>query len=74
MYFIELLVNIFNKRHKPKNIENFNPLNDKLYDEDYETCEHVFMPIDSTGEILACRNCGMVVKRKDLKNKNFFMK
>lgn len=74
MYFIELFVNALKKRKKNIKTENFNPLDDKFYDEDYETCEHVFMPIDSTGEVLACRNCGLVVNRKDLKNKNFFMK
>ena len=35
-------------------------------------CEHVFMPIDSSGETLACINCGLVVQRKDLKKKNIF--
>ena len=39
-----------------------------------EACEHVFMPIDSTGEVLSCRNCGLVVKRTDLKDINFFRK
>ena len=33
-----------------------------------ERCKHVFMPIDSTGEILACRNCGAVVHKDKLKN------
>jgi hypothetical protein len=28
-------------------------------------CNHNFMPIDSTGEILACTKCGFVIKKKD---------
>lgn len=72
MYIIELIVKALKKKNKE--ICSFDPLNTPTEDEEYENCEHLFMPIDSTGEILACRNCGLVVKRKDLKNKNFFMK
>ena len=44
---------------------------DKL--EDVVTCKHNFMPIDSTGKILACSKCGYVVTEKRLKkNHNFF--
>ena len=50
----------------------YNPLNEDTSQE--ENCEHVFMPIDSTGEVLSCRNCGLVVKREDLKDINFFRK
>lgn len=71
MYIIELIVKALKK--KKKEIYSFDPLN-MPEEEEYENCEHLFMPIDSTGEVLACRNCGLLVKRKDLKNKNFFMK
>ena len=37
-----------------------------------EDCEHVFLPVDSTGEILACSNCGLVVNKKDMKDINIF--
>ncbi len=75
MYFIELIVNAFikNKNKKQMSAENYDPMREET-DTDYEGCEHIFMPVDSTGEVLACRNCGLVVKRKDLKNKNFFMR
>ncbi|MBO7673291.1 hypothetical protein J6S88_07800 [bacterium] len=36
-------------------------------DEESERCNHVFMPIDSTGEILACKNCGVLIKKENLK-------
>lgn len=29
------------------------------------TCEHNFMPVDSTGLILACTKCGFVIKSQD---------
>ena len=69
MYFIELLVKKFLKREKQ---EGYNPLADTNSDSEYENCEHIFMPIDSTGEILACTLCGLVVHRKDFKKKTVF--
>lgn len=73
MYFIEILVNFFKKK-KQKN--NFNPLDTNNSDSgelpDSENCEHIFMPIDSSGETLACSKCGLVVNKKDLKKKNIF--
>ncbi len=69
MYFIELLVKKLRKKKKDEN--SFNPLEQENF-EDEEHCEHIFMPIDSSGEVLSCRNCGLVVNRKDLKDINFF--
>lgn len=30
-------------------------------------CEHNFMPVDSTGLVLACTKCGFVVKKRERK-------
>ena len=68
MYFIELLVKKLCKKQSVE--EEYNPLEEER--QDYEKCEHIFMPIDSTGEVLACRNCGFVVKKDELKDINFF--
>lgn len=68
MYFIELIIK---KLTQKKEIPEKNPLTEKT-EQNYETCEHIFMPIDSTGETLSCTNCGMVIKRSEIKNKNFF--
>lgn len=71
MYFIEFIVNKFLKKKKQE--DTFNPLDEKSSEEeDYDNCEHIFMPIDSTGEILSCSKCGLVVKRQDLKKQNIF--
>ena len=40
--------------------------------ENSDNCEHIFLPIDSTGEVLACSKCGLVVNKKDLKDVNIF--
>ena len=70
MYILELVVKLFKKKKVEKQPE-FDPLaSDNI--EISEECEHIFMPVDSTGEILACSKCGLVVNRKDLKAKNIF--
>lgn len=72
MYFLEVLVKkLMNKKEQT---DNYNPLSDQDNPDDDENCEHIFMPIDSSGEILSCRNCGLVVNRRKLKDINFFRK
>ena len=66
MYFLELIIKKLIKKEKK---QDYNMLTEENFSE-YESCEHVFMPIDSTNEILSCTNCGMLVKRSELKNKN----
>ena len=58
---------------------SINPLEGIPIEEDFEdgdddslNCEHIFMPIDSTGEILACSKCGEIIKKEELKPVNFF--
>lgn len=31
--------------------------------EEKEKCDHLFVPIDSTGRILACSKCGALLKK-----------
>lgn len=70
MYLFELITRyIKGKKYKRKS--NFDPFAEDNI-EDYEACEHIFLPVDSTGEILACSKCGLVVNKKDLKDKNIF--
>lgn len=68
MYFIEFIIKKIKKyREKPE----WNPLQ-KEKSPDFEACEHIFMPVDSTGEILSCTSCGLLIKRNELKTNNFF--
>ena len=53
-------------------VDDYNPIGDYKGDSQEECREHIFMPIDGTGEILACRNCGLVVNKNKLKDINFF--
>lgn len=66
MYIIELFIKWINKNKRgnganPDGVfhESFKPDEDEALH-----CNHNFMPVDSTGEILACTKCGFVVKKK----------
>ena len=60
MYILEIFIKWLNKRQskeiKPQK-PDFKEVDDAL------TCEHNFMPVDSTGTVLACTKCGFVVKK-----------
>lgn len=62
MYILEVFIKWLNKRQtkeiKPKK-PDFKEVDEAL------NCEHNFMPVDSTGMVLACTKCGFVVKHKD---------
>ena len=70
MYFIELLVKKFIK--KKTSDEEYNPMQQDNITEDSEHCEHIFMPIDSTGETFACSRCGLVINKSEYEKRNFF--
>lgn len=73
MYIIEELIKIFYKLTKNNNYSVDYSERQDVELEDVITCNHNFMPIDSTGEIFACSKCGYVISKKRLnKNKNFF--
>ncbi len=71
MFIIEYIIKKFTK--KPQS--SYNPT--ATEEKDYEDCEHVYMPVDSTGETLSCTKCGTLCKKSDLKDElkgmNFFM-
>lgn len=70
MYLFELITKYITGK-KYKRVQNFDPFaQDDI--ENFEECDHVFLPVDSTGEILACSKCGLVVKREELKDVNIF--
>lgn len=73
MYIIELLFNALKKRKK-KFLQEFEPIvaNTDGLIEDSQDCNHLFMPLDSTNEMFACKHCGIVVQKEKLKNKNIF--
>lgn len=60
MYILELLIKKFREREERKRVITKKQSDDSF---DYEKCEHVFMPIDSTGKIFACSKCGEILKK-----------
>lgn len=67
MYIIELFIKWLNKnkrgtRANPEN--NYAAKNMPKEVDEALNCKHNFMPVDSTGDVLACTKCGFVVKRK----------
>jgi len=79
MYILELLVKFFQKDKVENLIEKYekeraiDPLNEKFEtEEESETCDHIFMPIDSTKETFACSKCGLVISRETYEKRNFF--
>ena len=61
MYILEVLIKWLNKRQTKEIIPEkptFEDVDEAL------TCDHNFMPVDSTGSTLACTKCGFVVKEK----------
>lgn len=60
MYIFEFFIKWLNKR-ATKKVKAEKP--DFKEEDEALTCEHNFMPIDSTGEVLACTKCGFVVKK-----------
>ena len=69
MYIIEKIIKLYMKYTQK---EYFPPIQEAQDDEleDIVTCRHNFMPIDSTGKILACSKCGYLITRKRLKKKS----
>lgn len=71
MYIIEV-INKLLKKHKERSAAQ-QIKSDEV--ELYEKCEHLFVPLDSTQQTLACSKCGLVVKKNTLlKKRNFFNK
>ena len=68
MYIVELFIKWLNKnkRGDGANPNNIYAAKDIAKSEEDEalTCNHNFMPVDSTGTVLACTKCGFVVKER----------
>ena len=58
MYIIELFIKLKNELKNRKNKKITTQQNE------VEKCDHLFVPIDSTGRILACSKCGEIYKLK----------
>ena len=76
MYIIELFIKWLNKNKRGTGANPGNNLKEGVnlnidgeivangIDDEALACEHSFMPVDSTGLVLACTKCGFVIKHK----------
>ena len=76
MYIIELFIKWLNKNKRGTGANPENHLKEGVhtnsegeitpnaFEDDALTCEHNFMPVDSTGMVLACTKCGFVIKHR----------
>ena len=70
MYIVEKIIDLYLK-YKNKKIVIDIPNDDFNVElEDVITCKHTFMPIDSTGKILACSKCGYLINKSRARKKN----
>jgi len=67
MYIIELLIKIFKGKKYKKLIPEYTSATNSDLIENPDDCEHLFMPLDDSKEYFACKNCGIVVSKKQLK-------
>lgn len=77
MYIIELFFKLKEDYKNKRGLFSYKNKPVKKEVEPQEKCSHIFIPIDSTKEVLACSKCGMLVKKSEIKrdNKgNFFMR
>ena len=76
MYIIELFIKWLNKNKRGTGVNPNNTLKEGINinsegevttngnEDEALTCEHNFMPVDSTGLVLACTKCGFVIKHR----------
>lgn len=75
MYIIEIFIKWLNKNNRGQGVNprqilkegvNFNQDGEKIKEpvDEALTCIHNFMPVDSTGQVLACTKCGFVIKKR----------
>ena len=69
MYIFEIFYKWLNKNKRGTSLNPDNRFNGsegiQSSEDDAEFCEHNFMPLDSTGEVLSCIKCGFIVKKKN---------
>lgn len=66
MYIFEIIAKFLKKLREKKSFShNFNINFEENPDDECEN--HIYLPVDSTKEYLACKNCGHIIK-----NKKFF--
>ena len=64
MYIVEIFIKWLNKNKRGTGANPDGIFKETFKNPEEEECVHNFMPVDSTGEVLACTICGFVVKKR----------
>ena len=66
MYILEYFIKWLNKNKRGKSANPEQVLKEDFTEPEDEAinCNHKFMPVDSTGMVLACTKCGYVIKKR----------
>ena len=74
MYIVEFFIKWLNKNKRGTGANPENHFKERTelsggaasssVEDEALTCEHNFMPVDSTGLVLACTKCGFVIKHR----------
>lgn len=73
MYIFELIAQLFKKEKHHRNTY-YDPMveTQDITEVSQEECDHLFLPLDSSNTMFACKYCGVIVPKEKLKNKNIF--
>lgn len=73
MFIFEYLWNLVAKKKIVDSEFVYNPLQEEIKDDEDDnfSCQHDFMPLDSSQETLACIKCGFIVKRSNMIEGNY---
>ena len=67
MYIIELITKYIKGKKYQKLTPDYTPDKTEDITENPNECNHFFMPLDSSEEYFACKNCGLIVPKENLK-------
>ena len=68
------IIGLFRRESTAFSKENSSFVQEQDLEAEYESCEHIFRPIDSTNTVLACVKCGYLIhcSEDEFKKKNIF--
>lgn len=69
MYIFEAIIKYIKGKKLEKIYSDYIP---EDITEKPQDCEHLFMPLDTSKELFACKYCGTIVSKDKLKDKNIF--
>lgn len=70
MYIFEWIYNYIRGKKYKRITPDYSPDTQENIIETPEECEHLFLPLDNSGEYFACKYCGLTVNKTELNKSN----